>query len=75
MPDPGQGKHYQLWTATGSEPDLSPELDNPVPGIRPWRQFFRGDVAQADFLAVSIEADGTEPDAPDQVVALAELPS
>jgi anti-sigma factor RsiW len=75
MPDPGQGKHYQLWTATGTETNLDPDLDNSVPGVRPWKQFFRGDVAQADFLAVSIEQDGTTPDVPtpDQVVVLAEI--
>jgi len=76
MPDPGQGRRYQLWTATGTQSDLDPHLDNPVPNVRPWRQFFRGDVAQADFLAVSIERDGSTPDAPtpDQIVALAEVP-
>jgi hypothetical protein len=77
MPDPGQGRHYQLWTATGTEADLDPELDNPVPGTRPWKQFFRGDVAQADYLAVSIEQDGSTPDAPtqDQIIVLAGIPS
>ena len=77
MPDPGQGRHYQLWTATGTETDFNPELDNPVPNVRPWRQYFGGDVAEANFLAVSIEADGTTPDVPTpgQVVALAQLPS
>ena len=78
MPDPGQGRHYQLWTATGTESDnIDPELDNSVPNTRPWRQFFGGNVADADFLAVSIEQDGTTPDAPtqDQIVVLAQLPS
>lgn len=76
MPDPGQGRRYQLWTATGTRSDLDPQLDNPVPNARPWRQFFGGDVAQADFLAVSIERDGSTPDAPtpDQIVAVAEVP-
>jgi hypothetical protein len=75
MPDPGQGRQYQLWTVTGTPPNIDPNLDNPVPNARPWRQFFRGDVARADFLAVSIEEAGSTPDAPtsDQVVALAEL--
>ena len=75
MPDPGQGRQYQLWTVTGTPPDIDPNLDNPVPNARPWRQFFRGDVAQADFLAVSIERAGSTPDAPtaDQIVALAPL--
>jgi hypothetical protein len=77
MPDPGQGRHYQLWTVTGTPPNLDPNLDNPVPNVRPWRQFFRGDVAQADFLAVSIEQDGSMPDVPteDQIVVLAPLAS
>jgi hypothetical protein len=77
MPDPGQGRHYQLWTVTGTRSNNNPELDNPVPNVRPWRQFFRGDVAQADFLAVSIEADGSTPAVPtsDQIVVLAQLPS
>ena len=76
MPDPGQGRRYQLWTATGTRSDIDPQLDNPVPNVRPWRQFFRGDIAQADLLAVSIERDGSTPDAPtaDQIVALAEVP-
>jgi anti-sigma factor RsiW len=73
MPDPGQGRHYQLWTVTGTRSNNDPALDNPVPNVRPWRQFFRGDVAQADFLAVSIEPDGSTPVAPtpDQIVVLA----
>jgi anti-sigma factor RsiW len=73
MPDPGQGRHYQLWTATGTRSNINPELDNPVPNVRPWRQFFRGDVTQADFLAVSIEADGSTPAVPtsDQIIVLA----
>ena len=72
MPDPGQGRHYQLWTVTNNDPDL----DNPVPPVRPWKQFFRGNVAQADSLAVSIEPDGSTPDVPTsgQIVVLAELP-
>ena len=76
MPDPGQGLHYQLWTVTGTRSNNNPELDNPVPNVRPWRQFFRGDVAGADLLAVSIESDGSTPRAPtsDQIIVLAELP-
>jgi hypothetical protein len=73
MPDPGQGRHYQLWTATGTLDEPNPVLDNSVPGTRPWRQYFRGDVAQADLLAVSIEQDGTTPDSPTEVVAIAEI--
>jgi len=77
MPDPGPGRQYQLWTATGSLPNIDPDLDNPVPNVRPWRQFFAGDVAQADVLAVSIEKAGSTPDAPtrDQIVAVAPLAS
>ena len=75
MPDPGQGLHYQLWTATGTRSNINPDLDNPVPSVRPWRQFFRGDVAQADFLAVSIEPDGSTPAVPtsDKIIVLAPL--
>ena len=73
----GPGRHYQLWTATGTGSDNDPVLDNPVPNQRPWRQYFRGDVAQADLFVVSIEQDGTTPAAPTpgQIVAEAELPS
>ena len=76
MPDPGEDRNYQLWTVTGVPPDIDPNLDSPVPNVRPWRQFFRGDVAQADFLAVSIEEEGSTPDVPtaDQIVALAPVP-
>jgi hypothetical protein len=76
MPDPGPGRHYQLWTATGTPSDIDPHLDNAVPNVRPWRQYFGGNVAQADLLAVSIEPDGTTPVAPtpNQIVVLAELP-
>ena len=75
MPDPGQGRHYQLWTVTGTRSNNDPDLDNPVPNVRPWRQFFRGDVAQADFLAVSIEPDGSTPAVPtsDKIIVLAPL--
>jgi anti-sigma factor RsiW len=75
MPDPGQGRHYQLWTVTGTRSNSDPKLDNPVPSVRPWRQYFRGDVADADFLAVSIEADGTTPSAPtaNQIIVVAPL--
>ena len=76
MPDPGHGRHYQLWTATGTVSKPVPALDNAVPNVRPWRQYFGGNVAQADLLAVSIEPDGTTPVAPtpNQIVVLAELP-
>jgi anti-sigma factor RsiW len=75
MPDPGQGRHYQLWTVTGTRSNNNPDLDNPVPNVRPWRQFFRGDVAKADFLAVSIEPDGSTPVVPtsNPIVVLAPL--
>lgn len=75
MPDPGKGRHYQLWTATGRMPNIDPDLDNPVPNARPWRQFFAGNVGQADYLAVSIERNGTTPEVPtaDQIVVVARL--
>ena len=75
MPDPGQGKQYQLWTGIGTRQDPTFMLDNPVPNVRPWRQLFRGDVAKADFLAVSVEAQGSNPTTPTEVVAFAELPT
>ena len=73
MPDPGQGKQYQLWTGTGTRRDPTYVLDNPVPNVRPWRQLFRGDVAKADFLVVSVEAQGSTPAAPTEIVAFASL--
>ena len=76
MPDPGQGRHYQLWTATGTASENDPALDNAVPNVRPWRQYFGGNVAEADLLAVSIESDGSSPKepTPDQLIAVAKLP-
>jgi anti-sigma factor RsiW len=76
MPDPGQGRHYQLWTATGTVSKNDPALDNAVPNVRPWRQYFGGNVAEADLLAVSIESDGSSPQKPtaDQIIAVAKLP-
>ena len=76
MPDPGQGRHYQLWTATGTVSKNDPALDNAVPNVRPWRQYFGGNVAEADLLAVSIESDGSSPKAPtsDRIIAVAKLP-
>src|SRR5829696_3632688 len=76
MPDPRQGRHYQLWTATGTVSENVPALDNPVPNVRPWREYFRGNVAEADLLAVSIESDGSSPKepTPDQLIAVAKLP-
>jgi anti-sigma factor RsiW len=76
MPDPGQGRHYQLWTATGTVSENVPALDNAVPNVRPWRQYFGGNVANADLLAVSIESDGSSPTepTPGQLIAVAKLP-
>jgi hypothetical protein len=53
-----------------------PALDNAVPNVRPWRQYFGGNVADADLLAVSIESDGSSPKepTPDQLIAVAKLP-
>ena len=77
MPDPGQGRHYQLWTATGTVSKNDPVLDNAVPNVRPWRQYFGGNVAEADLLAVSIESDGSSPQRPTegQIIAVAKVPS
>lgn len=73
MPDPGPGLQYQLWTLT----DGTPVLDNPVPNARPWRQLFRGNMAEADEVAITIEEAGSTPAAPnlDRLVMRAELPA
>jgi anti-sigma factor RsiW len=73
MPDPGPGKQYQLWIGTGTDQNRTYVLDNPVPNTRPWRQVFRGNIAGADVLAVSIEAQGSAPTTPTEIVAVAPL--
>lgn len=75
MPQPGPGLQYQLWTATGTADDPAPVLDQPVPNQRPWRQLFRGDMAKADLVAISIEQQGSTPAEPTDLVAIAEIPS
>lgn len=75
MPQPGPGLQYQLWTATGTVDDPAPVLDQPVPNQRPWRQLFRGDMAEADLVIISIEPEGSTPAAPTQRVAITEIPS
>lgn len=78
MPDPGQGQRYQMWTVTGNleTGDIVPALDNPVESRGAKRQqLFRGDVANADALAISIEADGSTPTKPATIVAVAPLPT
>ena len=58
LPDPGPGNGYQLWTMTGEEPKwktaTSVSRDNEIPG-RGSRVFFRGDIADADFLCLNVE--------------------
>lgn len=78
MPDPGEGQRYQLWTVTGNleTGDIAPTLDNPVEdGGAERQQLFRGDVAGADALAVSIEQDGSTPTKPATIVVVAPLPT
>ena len=75
MPQPDPGLQYQLWTGTGTPDDFSAELDNAVPNARPWRQLFRGDLAEADLVAISIERQDTTPAEPTDLVAVAEIPS
>lgn len=75
MPQPDPGLQYQLWTATGTPDDFSAVLDNAVPNARPWRQLFRGDLAEADLVAISIERQDTVPAEPTELVAVAKIPS
>lgn len=75
MPQPETGLQYQLWTATGTPDDLSAVLDNPVPNARPWRQLFRGNLAEADLVAISVERVDDTPAEPTELVAVAEIPS
>jgi hypothetical protein len=67
LPDPGAGGRYTLWTATGpSLKDLTRiAVDAQVSehGSRT-KQFFSGDVAHADFLALNIEPAGSTPAVP-----------
>ena len=74
-PDEQTEGDEQSTSAGGEEYGSLSVEDNPVPNVRPWRQYFRGDVAKADFLAVSIEADGSTPVVPtsDKIIVLAPL--
>lgn len=75
MPQPDPGLQYRLWTATGTLDELSPVLDNPVPNQRPWRQLFRGNLAEADLVAISIEPEGSTPAEPTELVAITKISS
>ena len=60
LPDPGRDKRYQLWTMNGPEPKwvvaTSITRDNQITGREPAvKAFFRGDIAGADWLCVSLE--------------------
>lgn len=82
LPDPGPGLRYQLWTGTGDPSSLDKItdvfLDNPVDEAGPEsREFLRGDIDRAEFLAISIEEDGSTPSTPntEQIVVAAPLPT
>jgi len=60
LPDPGSDKRYQLWTMNGPEPKwvvaTSITRDSQISDREPAvRVFFRGDIAGADWLCVSLE--------------------
>ncbi len=60
LPDPGRDKRYQLWTMTGPEPRwvvaTSITRDTQITDREPAvKVFFRGDIAGADWLCVSVE--------------------
>ena len=67
LPDPGPSNRYQLWIATGSSLQ---ELTGVFPDNQVSERgsgtklFLRGDIAHADFLAVTIEPAGAIPAAP-----------
>ena len=60
LPDPGRDKRYQLWTMNGPEPRwvvaTSITRDTQITDREPAvKVFFRGDIAGADWLCVSVE--------------------
>jgi anti-sigma factor RsiW len=60
LPDPGRDKRYQLWTMNGPEPKwvvaTSITRDTQITDREPAvRVFFSGDIADADWLCVSLE--------------------
>ena len=69
LPDPGPDKRYQLWTMTGPEPKWvvatsitrDAQITDRDPAVR---VFFRGDVARADWLCVSLEPKDNTSDRP-----------
>jgi anti-sigma factor RsiW len=75
LPDPGADR-YQLWTGTGD-----PTVQNGITGVTRDNQvadpgpgtkvFLRGDIANADFLAVNLEPAGSTPEAPTNPVLAA----
>jgi anti-sigma-K factor RskA len=75
LPEPGRNR-YQLWTGTGSlsvkggitRVARDRQIPENGPGIT---VFFTGNVADADFLAVNLEAAGSVPAAPTSPVLAA----
>ena len=67
LPDPGPNNRYQLWIATGSSLQ---ELSGVFPDHQVSERgsgtklFLRGDIAHANFLAVTIEPVGATPASP-----------
>ena len=60
LPDPGRDKRLQLWTMTGPEPKwkvaTSITRDTQITErVAAVEVFFRGDIAAADWLCVSLE--------------------
>jgi len=69
LPDPGQDKRYQLWTMTGPEPKwvvaTSITRDTRITERGPAvKAFFRGDIAAADWLCISLEPRDNNSDRP-----------
>jgi hypothetical protein len=69
LPDPGRNKRYQLWTMNGPEPKwvvaTSITRDSQITDRdSAVRVFFRGDVAGADWLCVSLEPEDNTSDRP-----------
>jgi anti-sigma-K factor RskA len=71
LPDAGPDRAYQLWTITGTDP---PVPDNQLQGGATTKQFFRGAVADATALAMTIEQAGAPPTTPTlPILAVAEV--
>jgi anti-sigma factor RsiW len=69
LPDPGRDKRYQLWTMNGPEPKwveaTSITRDTQITDrASAVKVFFRGDIAAADWLCVSLEPKDNLTDKP-----------